>query len=348
MRFGLLFRPQDPPAAANISRRWQEILRASELAEEVGFDGLFVPEHHMMPDGYLPAPLVGCAAIAARTRRVDVGTTVFLLPFYNPVQVAEQAAMVDVISGGRMILGVGIGNFEPEFALYGLDKRKQGSRFEEGIDLVQRAWAGEDLDHRGRHFTAKGRISPLPSNPRLWIGAMSEVGVRRAARFGCPWPTDPLHNLDVMRHWTECYRAAGEEFGTSDKLSVALLRDGWVADDLDAVERDWWPSIRAEHWFYFSQVPRWVADREPLLQGVSGEEDFHFQNHHQDRLVVGSPAECLATIRRFEAELANDYLIMSFRVAAGPSHEKELECIERFGREVIAAYRAQPAAAARA
>jgi len=339
MKFGLLHRAQDPPAAENITRRWQEILAASELAEQVGFDGLFVPEHHMMPDGYLPAPLVGCAAIAARTSRVDVGTTVFLLPFYNPIQVAEQAAMVDVISDGRMILGCGIGNFEPEFELYGLTKKGQGKRFEEAIDLVQRAWAGEDIEHEGAHYTAKGRISPLPRNPRLWLGAMSEIGVRRAARFGCPWPTDPLHNLAVMKEWAGVYRAAGEEFGTSDKLSIALLRDGWVADDLDAVERDWWPHIRSEHWFYFSQVPRWVLDHEPLLAGVEKEEDFHFHSHRKDRLIVGDPEECIASLRQAEEAVGNDYTIMSFRVAAGPSHEKELECIESFGKEVIAPYR---------
>jgi alkanesulfonate monooxygenase SsuD/methylene tetrahydromethanopterin reductase-like flavin-dependent oxidoreductase (luciferase family) len=339
VKFGLLHRPQDPPAAEHIDRRWRETLTASEVAETAGFDGLFVPEHHMMPDGYNPAPLVTCAAIAARTSRVDVGTTVFLLPFYNPIQVAEQAAMVDVISGGRMILGCGIGNFDPEFALYGLRKKQQGSRFEEAIDLVQRAWAGEDLDHEGKHFAAKGRISPLPRNPRLWLGAMSEAGVRRAARFGCPWPTDPLHNLAVMTEWASLYRAAGEEYGTSDKLSIALLRDGWVADDLDAVERDWWPHIRFEHWFYFSQIPRWVLDREPFLQGVEKEEDFRFENHRQDRLIVGSPEDCIASIRAFEEAIGNDYLIMSFRVSGGPSFEQELECIERFGRDVIAPYR---------
>ena len=100
------------------------------------------------------------------------------------------------------------------------------------------------------------------------MGAMSEPGIRRAARFGAPWPTDPLHNIDVMKEWKGIYDAAGEEYGTSDKLQMVLLRDGWVADSMDDVERDWWPCIRAEHWFYFSQIPRWVLDREPLLQGV--------------------------------------------------------------------------------
>src|SRR5256885_291245 len=162
MKFGLLFRAQDPPDGKNLTRRWQEILRAGQLAEEVGFDGLFLPEHHMMDDGYTPAP--------------------------------------------------------------------------------------------------------------LWRGAMSFPGVRRAARLGAPWPTDPLHNVHVIKEWADAYHAAGEEHGTTEQLSVSLLRDGWVADDLDQVERDWWPSIRSEHWFYFSQVPRWVADREPFLQGIQAED----------------------------------------------------------------------------
>ena len=265
MKFGMLFHPQDPPDAKNITRRWQDILEAGQLAEEVGFDGLFLPEHHMMDDGYPPAPLIGLAALAAVTKRVDLGTTILLLPFYNPVQVAEHAAMVDVISDGRMILGVGIANFEPEFELFGRTATDQVPLFEESISLVRRLWAGEDVDFESEHFKIKGRIRPLPKNPRLWMGAMSFPGVRRAARFGAPWPADPLHNIHVIKEWADEYRAEGERQGTSDKLSLALLRAGWVADDMDQVERDWWPCIRADHWFYFSQIPRWVADREPFL-----------------------------------------------------------------------------------
>jgi alkanesulfonate monooxygenase SsuD/methylene tetrahydromethanopterin reductase-like flavin-dependent oxidoreductase (luciferase family) len=342
MKFGLLFRAQDPPDSANLTRRWQEILRAGRLAEEVGFDGLFLPEHHMMDDGYVPAPLVGLGALAAVTSRVDLGTTIMLLPFYNPVQVAEHAAMVDVISDGRMILGVGVGNYEPEFELFGRTSANQIALFEESITVIRRLWAGEEVDFESEHFKVKGRIRPLPRDGgRLWMGAMSFPGVRRAARFGAPWPCDPLHNIHVIKEWTDAYRAEGERQGTSERLSLALLRDGWVGDDLDQVERDWWPSVRSEHWFYFSQVPRWVADREPLLQGIEAEDDFKFDKHLVDRLVVGDPEQCIDTICRFEDEVANDYLIMSFRMAAGPDHEKELECIERFGKEVIAGYRAR-------
>jgi alkanesulfonate monooxygenase SsuD/methylene tetrahydromethanopterin reductase-like flavin-dependent oxidoreductase (luciferase family) len=339
MKFGLLFRPQDPPDAANIGQRWQEILAAGEAAEAAGWDGLFVPEHHMMPDAYLPSPWPALGALAARTKHVDIGTTVHLLPFEHPVHVAEHSAMVDVLSGGRLKLGVGLGNFPSEFEFFGLNPKTQVSRFEESIEILQKLWAGETLDHSGKHFTVKGNLTPLPQNAEIWMGAMSEPGIRRAARFGAPWPTDPLHNIEVMKEWKGIYDAAGEEYGTTDKLQMVLLRDGWVADSMDDVERDWWPCIRAEHWFYFSQIPRWVLDREPFLQGVSSEEDFHFDKHRVDRLIVGSPDDCIASIRAFQEALGIDYLILSMRVAAGPSHELELEAIRRFGRDVIPAFK---------
>jgi alkanesulfonate monooxygenase SsuD/methylene tetrahydromethanopterin reductase-like flavin-dependent oxidoreductase (luciferase family) len=339
MKFGVLFRVQDPPNGENIGRRMRECLHAATVAEDAGFDGVFVPEHHMMDDGYLPSPLTFIGALSSITERIDIGSTIHLLPFYNPIQTAEAVAVSDQISGGRVRLGVGLGNFEPEFELYGISKKRQVRRFEEAIDLVKRAWAGEDLDFKGEFYEAKGAITPLPIGAELWIGASSEPGVRRAAKFGAPWPTDPLHNAAVMTHWASHYREAAEEHGTTDDISVVLLRDGWVGDSLAAVEKAWWPYIRAEHWFYFKEIPRWVADREPLLAGISAESDFQFDLHRRDRLVVGSPADCIESIEALHDSIGMDYLIMSFRVAAGPGHEEELECIRRFGAEVIPAFR---------
>ena len=339
MKVGLLFKAQDPPDGKNIGRRWEEILAAAQVAEESGFDGVFLPEHHMMPDGYISSQWGPLGALAALTERVDIGTTVHLLPFEHPIHVAEHGAMIDILSGGRLKLGVGMGNFPDEFLLYGLNPKTQVSRFEEAIEIVRRAWAGEQIDHDGKHFKIKGHISPLPVAAELWMGAMSDPGVKRAARFGAPWPTDPLHNVDVMKHWTDVYHAAGEEYGTSDELGVVLLRDGWVADSLADVERDWWPCIRQEHWFYFEKVPRWVADLEPFVADIKSEDDFQFDRHRIDRLIVGSPEDCIESINRFKEVIGMDYLIMSLREAHGPSHELELECIRRFGQEVIPAVR---------
>jgi len=339
MKFGVLFRIQDPPSGEHIGRRMRETIHASRVAEEAGFDGVFLPEHHMMEDAYLPSqfPLLG--AMAAVTERVHIGTTVHLLPLYNPVQTAEASAIVDQISGGRMRLGVGLANFAPEFELMGLDKKDQVGRFTEGIELILEAWSGKPLEFEGEHFHARGKITPTPINARLWIGAMSDVGVKRSAHYGCPWPTDPLHNIAVLSHWAQIYRGAPVGEGREDNRSVIVLRDGWMADSLEEVEREWWPFVRADHWMYFQKVPRFITRLEPSLAGVSKEEDFIFERHRVDRFIVGPADECIRSIRQMQAELGMDYLILTFRFAKGPGHERHLECIRRFGREVIPAFR---------
>src|SRR4051794_9998043 len=162
MKFGLLFRVQDPPDASNLVERWQQALQVGQLAEEVGFDGLFLPEHHMMPDGYLSSVWPVLGALAGVTKTIELGTTVHLLPLHHPVDTAEAGAMVDVLSNGRLRLGVGMANFPQEFQLYGLNPKTQLSRFEEGIEIVQRAWAGETIDFEGKRFNVKaaGPITP--------------------------------------------------------------------------------------------------------------------------------------------------------------------------------------------
>jgi alkanesulfonate monooxygenase SsuD/methylene tetrahydromethanopterin reductase-like flavin-dependent oxidoreductase (luciferase family) len=339
MKFGVLLRTQDPPRAEHIVERWQQQLHVAEVLEEVGFDGIFVPEHHMMDDGYLPNPWAVLGAFAARTHRIDIGTGIHLLPFYHPMHVAEASAMVDILSNGRLRLGVGMGNYAPEFELFGLEKKTQVSRFEECIDLVQRAWAGEEIDHHSKHFRIKGKIRPLPVSPEMWMGAMSEPGLRRAARFGLKWVTDPLHNLDVMKQWSDYYRECAADQGTADTVDVVLKRDAWVADSLAEVERTWWPHMRRDHWFYFANVPRFVRSLEPTLTDLQSENDLSFDVHRRRRLIVGSPQDCIEQIEECRELLGITYLILSFRQSSGPSYKQELECLRRFGAEVIPAFK---------
>jgi alkanesulfonate monooxygenase SsuD/methylene tetrahydromethanopterin reductase-like flavin-dependent oxidoreductase (luciferase family) len=338
VKFGILFRPQDPPQGERLFERWQQILAAAEVAEASGFDGVFLPEHHMMEDGYPPSPWAALGAIAARTSRLELGTAVYLLPLGHPIRTAEAAAMLDVISAGRVRLGVGLGNYEPEYELYGLDKRKQVSRFEESIELLLQAWRGDEIDHEGQHFRVKGRIAPRPLGAELWIGATSEPGVRRAAKYGCTWLAPPLQRRELIGEWSRLYRESGQAFGTRERLGVALLRDGWVGDSLADVERTWWPYVRREHWFYFSKLPRFMGERETTFAGIESEEQMDFEQHRHDRLIVGSPQDCIEQIEQFRQTIDPSYLIMTFRLAAGPSFDEELECLRRFGAEVIPAF----------
>src|SRR2546426_3545454 len=130
---------------------FEETLRECEQAEAAGFDSIWLGEHHNHPVLY-PAPLIGLAAVASRTRSIRLGTGVLLLPLYHPVMVAEEGAMVDVISGGRLILGIGAGYAPEEFAAFGYSVKERGSRLEESASLLQRLWTEENVTHRGRHY----------------------------------------------------------------------------------------------------------------------------------------------------------------------------------------------------
>src|SRR3989304_3688636 len=139
-----------------------ETLGECERAEAAGFDATGRGEHPNNPVWY-PAPLIGRAAVASRTRRIRLGTGVLLLPLYHPMMVAEEGAMVDVISGGRLILGVGAGYAPEEFAAFGQSLKERGSRLEESAALLHRLWTEENVSHRGRHYQLDNTtVAPRP------------------------------------------------------------------------------------------------------------------------------------------------------------------------------------------
>ncbi len=127
----------------------EETIRECERAEAAGFDSVWLGEHHASGTLY-PTPLIALAAIAARTRRIRLGTAVLLLPLYHPLAIAEEAAMVDAISGGRLILGVGAGYAPEEFAAFDVPLKERGSRRDEAVPLIQRLWSEDKVSHACR------------------------------------------------------------------------------------------------------------------------------------------------------------------------------------------------------
>jgi len=157
--------------------------------EDLGYDTVWLTEHHFAQDGYSPSLLTIAGAVAAKTRRVRIGTFLLLLPLHNAVRVAEDAATVDVISRGRLDLGLGKGYAPHEFVGYGIPKKERASRFEEGIEVLKGIWTQDPFSHEGKHYRLQDiRLTPKPvqePHPPLWIGALNPKAVDRAARLGC-------------------------------------------------------------------------------------------------------------------------------------------------------------------
>ena len=167
-------------------------------AEDLGFDSVWMEEHHSVTNHYWPSPLPVLAGFATRTTRVRLGTDILVAPFYHPVRLAEDAAMLDVMSGGRFVLGIAIGYKPDEFALYGAALEKRGARFEEQLAIMKALWTGRAVDFSGTYYTVEGRLEPKPvtqPHPPVWIGGWGDITLRRAATLADNWVPGPTADL---------------------------------------------------------------------------------------------------------------------------------------------------------
>ena len=187
LNFGLWYDFRSPePWAIPFGQLYSGCLDQIEWAEGQGFGSVWLTEHHFCEDGYTPSPLVMAAAIGERTKSMRIGTNLMLLPLHDPVRLAEDAATLSLLTGGRFDLGVGIGYRELEFDYFGRKLSHRPSLMEEGIEIIRRAWRGEKINFDGQRFSV-GDIAVKPNpeqTPRLLIGGMAEPAIKRAARIG--------------------------------------------------------------------------------------------------------------------------------------------------------------------
>ena len=259
MRVGTIIGFQNPPQwRTDWASLYEQGLDFAVAAEQAGLDEVWLTEHHFADDGYCPALMPVAAAIAARTTRIRIGTKVLLMPFHNPLRLAEDAAIVDIISGGRLDIGIAAGYRHEEFAGFGIDRRERGARTREGIDVLELALSGEPFSYRGRfHAVDAVRVSPPPVQRPvpIWVGGRSEKPLQRAAAAGRHLQLadfDPdLCAADVATY-TAALEAAGRAVADYEVAAVASL---FV--DADARRAR---ALAAPHLHYQqAQYQRWFA-----------------------------------------------------------------------------------------
>jgi probable F420-dependent oxidoreductase len=230
-------------------------------AERLGFEHAWTSEHHFIDDGYSPSLLPICAAIASQTTRIRIGTNVLLLPLHDPVRIAEDAATVDVISGGRMDLGVAVGYKREEFTGFGISRSERGRRMDEAVECIRKAWSPGAFSFEGHYYrytdinvTPKPLQAPMP----LWVGGFTEPAVRRAARVGDGLLAAANVIPTFLDEWGTCGRTGTPRIALS--LPWAM-----VAEDPDKA----WAEI-APHIFYQRQAyARWFgAAGMDIFRGV--------------------------------------------------------------------------------
>ena len=310
-------------------QRFDDTLEQCLKAEEWGYDSIWMQEHHGVDEGYYPSPLVVLAGVAARTERVLVGTSVLILPYYHPMHVAEDAAMVDVISKGRMVLGVGAGYREAEFGFFDVPFQERTRRFQEGLEVLHRAFTGEVFDYHGTFFRlASVRLRPrCIQQPRvpIWVGGWGKVSLRLAARYGDAWIPGPTANLEKLKealgHYREALIAEGKD---PTAVEFPLLRELFVAGSRAHKEE----ALAHLRHMYMEDYVRWSH------QNVSPEQTPSFEQLMQDRFIVGYPDEVISALERFHAELGFDHLIARMHFH-NMRQEAVLESMRLFAREVM-------------
>ncbi|XOV84545.1 MAG: LLM class flavin-dependent oxidoreductase [bacterium] len=234
-------------------------------AEQLGFDSVWLTEHHFCDDGYTPSPLILGAAIGARTHRMRIGTNLMLLPLHDPVRIAEDSATLSLCTGGRFDLGVGIGYRQLEFDQFQRRLSHRPSLIEEGIEVVRRCWSGQPVNFSGKRFSVSNlSVTPPPvSAPRILLGGMVEPAIDRAARIADGFLCTGGIGLD---HYAQALERHGRQ---STQGNVMLGCWAIIAEDPEAEA-----ARLGEHVLYqTNEYIKWGAfgppDETPLFEDAS-------------------------------------------------------------------------------
>jgi alkanesulfonate monooxygenase SsuD/methylene tetrahydromethanopterin reductase-like flavin-dependent oxidoreductase (luciferase family) len=353
LRFGTFFFFQAPPGHRHDDIIRDE-LRQVEWSEELGFDEVWFTEHHFIDYGLSVDPATLASAAASRTRRVRIGLAAAILPFHHPLRLAEQMALVDIISDGRLDVGVGRGNRPAEFAGYRVPQQESRERFDETVDVMQRAWSEERFSYRGRFYTLDDiRVIPKPvqrPHPPLYQVCVTKDGIENTALRGWPMLNSvlfgPVEQLVTNR---DTYVSTLEKAGRTPAEIAGLLsrwgvsRQIYVADtDARALEE----AKAAELWYQESfrrfVIPDRIEDAHPTLQpGFRAMADrlrtITWEALVAETLAFGSPDTVARHIESMRSIGVGQILCwMNF---GGLPQDKIRRSMELFAREVMPRFR---------
>lgn len=337
MRFGLLYslqsRPDKPTKQAQL---YSETLEQVAVGEDLGFDSAWLVEHHFLADGICPSPLVVAAAMAARTRRMTIGTSMYLLPLHRPVQSAEDVAVLDNLSNGRIILGVSAGYRPEEFAGHEEERAGREGRMEEQLDIMIKAWTTESFSHQGRYYRIpETSVTPKPvqkPHPPIWIGASTRGGFRRAARWADALVASPRHHIAELKQHLAVYNEYLQRFDKHPGI-IPVIREVYCAQttaQAEAEARDGVMHIHGGMYGKWSGVRPLRDDQGELVKDPA---TVTFESH-RERFIIGDPDHCVREIQRYQRELGMDYLICWMQFP-GVDADKTLNSMRLFAARVM-------------
>jgi alkanesulfonate monooxygenase SsuD/methylene tetrahydromethanopterin reductase-like flavin-dependent oxidoreductase (luciferase family) len=314
------------------------------LAERIGIDQIWFFEHHLNPNGPVPSPNLLIAAAAPRTERIRFASMVNILPFRHPLLVAEEAAMLDNLTGGRFDMGLGRGLRPPEFEAFGVDQQQSREMFLESFEIIRRVFADEMFEHRGQYWTVRKDAPLAPPlvqrpHPPFLVSAQSEESLRWAATHDIPFAQiDSL--AEQARRDAALYRDAQTAHGHTPASRLYLMREIYVTESDDRARAEAEPWMR-QHWELWNRYTQFTHGgklpesydfwrrQAPMLHAMGFEEIVA-----QDMVILGGPETVANAILRLVGQLDLMGLAMIFKLGAMPYDMVE-RSMALFGEEVM-------------
>src|SRR6266446_4870438 len=301
MRFGLFGGAKSGGDASADSQSYRKFIDYVLLAEELGYESLFVVEHHFTGNSQVSASLNLLSYLAGRTQRMRLGTAVVVLPWHNPVLLAEQVATLDLLSGGRFDFGVGKGYRDPEFESFCIPKAEATERFEECMAILRKAWTTQGrFSHHGKHWNFRNIVvEPRPvqrPHPPFWLGAGSPEAIRRAGREGYNLLLDQIAPIELTVERVATYRSELEQEGRSfDGMRVGVTRALQIVTTEE--ERQHAFALRRKTLAAIGALARGPGAERYQNAASFAEADLAGEN----AALIGTPDEIVAQLRQLQS-----------------------------------------------
>ena len=335
MQFGVVLRGQfdageDPQVCLD------ELYEQAKLAQSLGFESITKTSHYSTHPLQMLQQIPLLARLSAEAPGLRLNAGVVLVALHKPLDLAEQLASLDVISGGKLIFGAALGYREVEYKAFGADRSRRGALLEENLTAIKRLWTEETVDMVGSHFELDGAscsIKPLQKPyPPIWIGANADVAIRRAARLGDCWYVNPHNSIATTERQLEVYKKALDDAGKPFPEEFPMRREVFVAATREEALRLCGPYLAGKYksyrdWGQHHEMP----DDDGLAEA--------FDELAGDRFLIGSPDEVAEQIVGLGRRLGVNHLIMSLQWPGMP-HPLVLDTMRMLAEEVFPKVRA--------
>jgi alkanesulfonate monooxygenase SsuD/methylene tetrahydromethanopterin reductase-like flavin-dependent oxidoreductase (luciferase family) len=315
------------PAGANVAGALKEMSEQVRLARESGFSSLWVAHHYLTQPIQMLAPIPLLSHLLRDAEGMTIGPNILIMPLLNPVHVAEDAVTLDLLSGGRYVLGIGIGYRDAEFHSFGVPLKERAQRMNESIEIMRRLWTEDKVTYKGKIFQIDDLgigLKPLrKGGPPIWVAAVVDAAVKRAAVLGDAWLITNFAHLDVLVPQMAMYRKLLAEAKKEFPAEAPITRECYIGPTRAKALEECKAALQYKYGAYSS----WGLDKQS-----QGAESFQqpFEDFAKDRFIIGDKAFVKDEIARYQDLLGVNHFIMRVQWP-GLEQAKALRTISTLG-----------------